>query len=204
MNHVRFHSWCPPEAAFEAGDEVGMYLQAELPMWIKDVGKYPDRRDFFEKEMYAILDAYGNHPSFILMCNGNENEGDFAVLEDLVKKAQKYDNRRLYSASTARTHTPSDQYYVSHVTSKGWITVYEGKPSTDWDRCKESDIDVPVIAHETGQRCMYPNFEEMKKSLAWCNMPFLASRSRNTSKLRASTTPVYFFISSKNRISMYR
>ena len=157
MNHVRFHSWCPPEAAFEAGDEVGMYLQAELPMWIKDVGKYPDRRDFFEKEMYAILDAYGNHPSFILMCNGNENEGDFAVLEDLVKKAQKYDNRRLYSASTARTHTPSDQYYVSHVTSKGWITVYEGKPSTDWDRCKESDIDVPVIAHETGQRCMYPN-----------------------------------------------
>ena len=53
MNHVRFHSWCPPEAA-EAGDEVGMYLQAELPMWIKDVGKYPDRRDFFEKEMYAI------------------------------------------------------------------------------------------------------------------------------------------------------
>lgn len=85
MNHVRFHSWCPPEAAFEAGDEVGMYLQAELPMWIKDVGKYPYRRDFFEKEMYAILDAYGNHPSFILMCNGNENEGDFAVLEDLVK-----------------------------------------------------------------------------------------------------------------------
>ena len=163
MNHVRFHSWCPPEAAFEDGDEVGMYLQAELPMWIKDVGKYPYRRDFFEKEMYAILDAYGNHPSFILMCNGNENEGDFAVLEDLVKKAQKYDNRRLYSASTARTHTPSDQYYVSHVTSKGWITVYEGKPSTDWDRCKESDIDVPVIAHETGQRCMYPNFEEIKK-----------------------------------------
>ncbi len=113
--------------------------------------------------MYAILDAYGNHPSFILMCNGNENEGDFAVLEDLVKKAQTYDNRRLYSASTARTHTASDQYYVSHVTSKGWITVYEGTPSTDWDRNKESDIDVPVIAHETGQRCMYPNFDEIRK-----------------------------------------
>lgn len=163
MNHVRFHSWCPPKAAFVAGDELGMYLQAELPMWIKDVGKYPARRDFFEKEMYAILDAYGNHPSFILMCNGNENEGDFAVLEDLVKKAQAYDNRRLYSASTARTHTASDEYYVSHVTAKGWITVYEGQPSTDWDRNKESDIDVPVIAHETGQRCMYPNFEEIKK-----------------------------------------
>ena len=163
MNHVRFHSWCPPEAAFVAGDELGMYLQAELPMWIKDVGKYPERRKFFEKEMFAILDAYGNHPSFIMFCNGNENEGDFAVLEDLIKKGRMYDDRRLYSASTARTHTASDQYYVSHVTSKGWITVYEGKPSTDWDRYKESDIDVPVIAHETGQRCMFPNFEEMKK-----------------------------------------
>lgn len=163
MNHVRFHSWCPPKAAFTAADELGLYLQAELPMWIKDVGQHPARRDFFEKEMYAILDEYGNHPSFILMCNGNENEGDFAVLEDLVKKAQAYDSRRLYSASTARTHTASDQYYVSHVTSKGWITTYEGKPSTDWDLCKQSDIDVPVIAHETGQRCMYPNFEEIKK-----------------------------------------
>lgn len=163
MNHIRFHSWCPPEAAFIAADELGIYLQAELPMWIKDVGQYPARRDFFEKEMYAILEEYGNHPSFILMCNGNENEGNFDVLEDLVKKAQKQDNRRLYSASTARTHTPSDQYYVSHVTKKGWITVYEGSPSTDWDRRKESDIDVPVIAHETGQRCMYPNFNEISK-----------------------------------------
>lgn len=163
MNHVRFHSWCPPEAAFCASDKLGLYIQAELPMWIKDVGKYPSRRDFFENEMYAILKEYGNHPSFILMCNGNENEGDFSVLEDLVKKAQVFDNRRLYSASTARTHVKSDQYYVSHVTSKGWITVYEGKPSTDWDRAVESDIDVPIIAHETGQRCMFPNFEEMKK-----------------------------------------
>lgn len=163
LNHIRFHSWCPPKAAFVAADEVGIYLQAELPMWIKDVGKYPARRDFFEKEMYAILEEYGNHPSFILMCNGNENEGNFDVLEDLVQKGQKHDNRRLYSASTARTHVKSDQYYTSHVTEKGGITVYEGKPSTMWDKRKESDIDVPVIAHESGQRCMFPNFNEMKK-----------------------------------------
>lgn len=110
-----------------------------------------------------MLAEYGNHPSFILMCNGNENEGDFNVLEDLVKKARNYDDRRLYSASTARAHTSSDQFYTSHVTSKGSITVYEGRPSTDWDRSKASGIDCPVIAHETGQRCMFPNFDEMKK-----------------------------------------
>lgn len=163
MNHVRFHSWCPPEAAFEAADEVGIYLQGELPMWIKDVGKYPARRDFFEKELYAVLEEYGNHPSFLLMCNGNENEGDFAVLEDLVQKGQRHDNRHLYSASTARTHVKSDEFYVSHVSPKGGITVYEGIPSTDWDKDATSDIDCPVIAHETGQRCMYPNFKEMSK-----------------------------------------
>lgn len=163
MNHIRFHSWCPPQAAFEAADELGMYLQVELPMWIKDVGQYPARREFFEKEMYAILDEYGNHPSFLLYCNGNENEGDFAVLEDLIKKGQAHDPRHLYSASTARTHVASDQYYASHVTDKGWITVYEGRPSTDWDRSSTSGIEVPVIAHETGQRCMYPDFREMAK-----------------------------------------
>lgn len=163
MNHVRFHSWCPPEAAFEVADEVDIYLQAELPMWIKDVGKYPARRDFFEKELYAVLEEYGNHPSFLLMCNGNENEGDFAVLEDLVQKGQRHDNRHLYSASTARTHVKSDEFYVLHVSPKGGITVYEGIPSTDWDKDATSDIDCPVIAHETGQRCMYPNFKEMSK-----------------------------------------
>ena len=163
LNHVRFHSWCPPEAAFAAADEVGIYIQAELPMWFKDAGQYPDRRQFFEKEMYSVLDNYGNHPSFILMCNGNELGGDFGVLEEFVKMAQAYDNRRLYSASTARKHVQSDQFYTSHVTEKGGITVYEGKPSTDWDRNKNSEIDVPVIAHEAGQRCMYPNFNEIGK-----------------------------------------
>ena len=81
----------------------------------------------------------------------------------MIQKARKHDDRHLYSASTARTHTASDQYYTSHLTPKGRITVYDGKPSTDWDRSKESDIDCPVIAHETGQRCMYPNFHEIKK-----------------------------------------
>ena len=66
MNHVRFHSWCPPKAAFDAADELGIYLQVELPMWIKDVGRYPARRDWFEREMHAVLREYGNHPSFIL------------------------------------------------------------------------------------------------------------------------------------------
>ena len=163
LNHARYHSWCPPEAAFIAADKVGIYLQVELPLWVRDIGQHPDRRQFFEDEMYAILNEYGNHPSFLLMCNGNELMGDYNVLEDLIKKGQAHDSRHLYSVATARKHTASDQFYTSHRTEKGLITVYEGQPSTMWDRNNESDIDVPVIAHEAGQRCMYPNFGEMKK-----------------------------------------
>lgn len=33
LNHLRFHSWCPPEAAFIAADEMGFYLQPEGSCW---------------------------------------------------------------------------------------------------------------------------------------------------------------------------
>ena len=34
LNHMRFHSWCPPEAAFEAADRLGIYIQAEANIWV--------------------------------------------------------------------------------------------------------------------------------------------------------------------------
>ncbi len=39
LNHFRFHSWCPPEAAFEAADRAGFLLHVELPVWSNRVGK---------------------------------------------------------------------------------------------------------------------------------------------------------------------
>ena len=32
LNHIRFHSWCPPEAAFAAADELGFYLSGGTRM----------------------------------------------------------------------------------------------------------------------------------------------------------------------------
>ena len=106
---------------------------------------------------------YGNHPSFVLYCNGNEITGNFDFIEELTADGRKLDTRHLYSGSTARTRVPSDQYYVSQQTNKGPVKVYEGRPSTDWERSKESDVDVPVISHESGQRCVYPDFREIGK-----------------------------------------
>ncbi len=163
MNHLRFHSWCPPEAAFRMADKHGIYFEVEMPMWGKDAEPDEARYNFFRREIKAILKEYGNHPSFVLYCNGNEITGNFDFIEELTAEGRKIDPRHLYSGSTARTRVKSDQYYVSQQTNKGPVKVYEGLPETDWDRNTESDVDVPVISHESGQRCVYPNFEEIKK-----------------------------------------
>lgn len=163
LNHVRFHSWCPPRAAFEMADRYGIYFEVEMPMWGKDAEPDEARYDFFRREMRAILKEYGNHPSFVLYCNGNEITGNFDYIEELTADGRKLDNRHLFSGSTARTRVPSDEYYVSQQTNKGPVKVYEGLPSTDWDRSSESDVDVPVISHESGQRCIYPDFREIEK-----------------------------------------
>ncbi|TJY68789.1 beta-glucuronidase [Sphingobacterium alkalisoli] len=163
LNHLRFHSWCPPKAAFRMADKYGIYFEVEMPMWGKDAEPDEARYDFFRREIKGILKEYGNHPSFILYCNGNEITGNFDFIEELTAEGREFDSRHLYSGSTARTRVKSDQYYVSQQTNKGPVKVYEGLPNTDWDRNTESDVDVPVISHESGQRCVYPNFEEIKK-----------------------------------------
>lgn len=163
LNHLRFHSWCPPKAAFRMADKHGIYFEVEMPMWGKDAEPDEDRYNFFRREIKAILKEYGNHPSFVLYCNGNEITGNFDFIEELTAEGRKLDSRHLFSGSTARTRVKSDQYYVSQQTNKGPVKVYEGLPNTDWDRSTESDVDVPVISHESGQRCVYPNFEEIKK-----------------------------------------
>ena len=83
FNFMRFHSWCPPEAAFAAGDEVGFMFQVELPLWTMDAphfGQDPTRDQFIADELKRILDTYGNHPSFALMAMGNESRGSLSTL----------------------------------------------------------------------------------------------------------------------------
>ncbi|MDU1890361.1 MAG: beta-glucuronidase [Dysgonomonas sp.] len=163
LNHLRFHSWCPPKAAFRMADKHGIYFEVEMPMWGKDAEQDEARYNFFRREMRAILKEYGNHPSFVLYCNGNEITGNFDFIEELTATGRELDNRHLFSGSTARTRVKSDQYYVSQQTNKGAVKVYEGLPYTDWDKNRESDVDVPVISHESGQRCVYPDFREIEK-----------------------------------------
>lgn len=102
INHVRFHSWCPPEACFEAADDLGIYLQPELPIW----GGFDEKDEwltsYLRDEGRKIIDAYGNHPSFVMMGLGNELWGSTEVMADYVADFRRHDDigsgaRRLYT-----------------------------------------------------------------------------------------------------------
>ena len=78
LNHVRFHSWCPPEAAFETADKMGVYLQVECSSWANSttrLGSGEPIDQYIWNESKRIVKAYGNHPSFVMLAYGNEPGG---------------------------------------------------------------------------------------------------------------------------------
>ncbi|MEG8947009.1 exo-beta-1,4-galactosidase [Rosettibacter firmus] len=169
LNHMRFHSWCPPEAAFQAADKLGFYLQVEGPSWANHgvtLGDGLPVDQYLFDEMNRIVDAYGNHPSFCMMAYGNEPAGKNQVkyLTEFVNYWKAKDNRRVYtSASIGRSWplVPESQFIVR--------SEPRGLP---WDKRPQSIFDyydriekytAPYVVHEMGQHCVFPNFKEIKK-----------------------------------------
>ncbi len=185
LNHARFHAWCPPRAAFEAADEMGIYLQVEAPIWMDTWMMRPNARPemdteghpqglgwndrgndaFTRAEIRRILDEYGNHPSFVLFCVGNElGSSNFDELGAWMAQAREYDPRHLYAASTARTITEHCQYNVHHHPPGLGPSRARVEPSMLWDyEAVYGRTPVPVIAHETGQVPVYPEWRDIRK-----------------------------------------
>ena len=175
LNHIRFHSWCPPKAAFTAADKIGIYLQVELPYWHTNIGESQVTTDFLYAEGDRIISEYGNHPSFCFFSMGNELSGDFTVLDELMMSFKNRDSRYLYT-STAFTFKydfnnwpeKNDDFWITQWTSKGWVRgqgVFDDYPvSFDMDYSAALDsLTVPVITHEIGQYSVFPNLKEIDK-----------------------------------------
>lgn len=175
LNHIRFHSWCPPEAAFSVADRMGLYLYVELPVWAFNVGKHPESATFIAKEADRILTEYGNHPSLCFISMGNELEGDFEWLGNLVTSLKQRDSRHLYTTTTytfQKGHglkpEPWDDFITTQYTESGWARCqgifdyiepnFSGNFSTAL-----KPMDKPVIAHEIGQYSVYPDLREINK-----------------------------------------
>jgi hypothetical protein len=174
LNLFRFHSYCPPEAAFVAADELGFYYQVET-CWANQSttigdGKPVDQWAYDETD--RILKAYGNHPSFVLMPYGNEPGGNKtgAYLAKWVDHFKAQDSRRLWTSGSGWPLIPENQFHVTPdpriqhwgAGLKSRINARHPETRTDYRDFIQGQK-VPVISHEIGEWCVYPNFDEMPK-----------------------------------------
>lgn len=102
MNHYRYHTCCPPEAAFIAADMLGIYMEPQLPFWgtITEEGEEnhnQEEQDFLVEEGFNMLKFFGNHPSYCMMSMGNELWGSKKILNDIIGGYKKFDSRHLYT-----------------------------------------------------------------------------------------------------------
>ena len=169
LNHVRYHSWCPPEAAFKAADLMGMYLQPEGPSWANHgtalgIGRNIDQ--YIYEETNRMMQQYGNYASYVMMAYGNEPRGkQVEYLTAFNNYWKQKDDRRLYTGASVGGSWP--------VIPNNEFMVRGGARDLDWkNRAPQSvadfsenikDFKVPFVSHETGQYCVFPNFDEIKK-----------------------------------------
>jgi hypothetical protein len=174
LNGIRFHSWCPSEAAFTAADEMGFYLQPECGMW-NSFDAEGKMLAVLNDETARLLKAYGNHPSLILLNATNEPAGHYRVQLPLWdKKWHNADSRRLYSDGTGRPAVPpagepyaADYIVTSSPAINGKVGALRARGPSGWfGRDYETSlqqINCPVIGHEVGQWCAYPDFSVIEK-----------------------------------------
>lgn len=159
LNHIRFHSWTPPRAAFTAADRLGFYLQIEMGAWT-GVGKGQPQDAWLYREAARVLKEYGNHPSFVLMAYGNEplpysaDADRDRWLSKWVDHWKAYDSRRLQTSAGFYPQLPENQFH---------ITLADRGPSRWPEKLLRTDSRVPILVHEMGQYCVYPDFREIPR-----------------------------------------
>jgi beta-galactosidase len=175
LNGMRFHSWCPPDAAFVAADELGFYFQPEGPFWDGfSPGSAMSKK--LDAETESMRKNYGNHPSFLLMSPSNESSGAYGPTW-AATNYQK-DPRRLYATSTgidAPTNLAEGVTYaiLAHTQKTftdpgagGQLRVSSNANAVWFGgdyRDSLTNVHIPVLAHELGQWCAYPDFDVIKE-----------------------------------------
>lgn len=184
VNCMRFHSHCPPEAAFIAADEMGMLMQPELSLW-NFTNAFETEKDClcYYAELRQILRMYANHPSFVMLTFGNElfaNEIGHENMRKLLRLARSIDSTRLYSDSSnchyglAGCENESD-FYTSNAFRgehlrgtfgdlEGYLNNKYPSAETNFDNTMEhlrTEYAKPVFSFEVGQFQMLPDFDEL-------------------------------------------
>ena len=184
VNCMRFHSHCPPEAAFAAADEMGMLMQPELSHWDPEHAfGSQEARDYYKTEFLVILSFLANHPSFVMLTFGNELHADaagHAFMNELLALGREKDGTRLYAngsnphygalgpdpASDFFTTTDIPGYHLRAISAdyRGWLN--QGGPDfrTDYQEGAEAiklQSGQPFWSFEVGQYEVLPDFDEI-------------------------------------------
>lgn len=169
LNHMRFHSFCPPEAAFVAADLVGFYLQPEGPSWPNHGPKLGNGQpidNYLMDETIALTKSYGNYASFCMLACGNEPSGRWvAWVSKFVDYWKATDARRVYTGASVGNSwqwQPHSQYHVK-AGARGLTWSKERPESLSDYRARIDTVKQPYVSHETGQWCVFPNFNEIRK-----------------------------------------
>lgn len=174
LNHLRFHSWCPPEAAFSAADQYGIYLQVELPNWTFEMGRKQAVDAFFLAEGKRILREYGHHPSFVLFSLGNELKGELSAMDKMIEEFRALAPDLLYTSTSYAFSPrglkpgPQDDFFITQRSASGWVRgqgfLNSTFPTTDSDYSEGlASVPIPLVTHEVGQYVVYPNLAELPK-----------------------------------------
>lgn len=221
FNHLRFHTCCPPDAAFTAADLLGIFMQPELPFWgtiyaPNEEGYNADEQEFLIEEGRRILREFGNHPSFVMMSLGNELWGSKEIMSRILAEYKEIDTSRLYTQGSNNFQfypclLPEDDFFsgvrLGHqrlirgsyaACDKPFGFVQTNAPNTaidydgiirsaasEDDGSSEDEIEIqfgtgvkkvkaasgeehfvpdkPIVTHEIGQYCSYPDYAEIPK-----------------------------------------
>ncbi len=184
INCMRFHSHCPPEAAFTAADQLGMLMQPELSHWNpRNAFESPFSRDYYFAEAQGIVRALANHPSFVMLTFGNElwagPEGH-EIMHELLHLLQAQDGTRLY-ADGSNVHygqigcDSESDFYASQkffkMDLRGTFANMEGFINHEYPSGTHNYnetmaelrkvYDKPVFSFEVGQFEVLPDFDEL-------------------------------------------
>ena len=184
VNCVRFHSHCPPEAAFTAADQIGMLMQPELSHWNpRDAFEADESWRYYRTELVQILDMLANHPSFVMLSLGNELHAGpkgHERMRMLLRLAQETDSTRLYADASNRHYgaigcdemsgfyTASDFYdwklRGASANRQGYINNHYPDAQTNYNAAMDhlrKEYAKPVFSFEVGQFEVLPDFDEL-------------------------------------------
>ncbi|MBQ8927412.1 MAG: beta-glucuronidase [Oscillospiraceae bacterium] len=222
INHYRFHTCTPPDAAFTAADLLGIYMEPELPFWGTlqapgEEGYSAEEQGYLIAEGRRILNTFSNHPSFTMFSLGNELWGNAERMGEILRYYKQKEKRILFTQGSNNFQfwpntLPEDDFfcgvrlsgdrlirgsYAACDQPYGHIQVQRPSTLHTYDEAirpgqtaqtdergaaeieiqygtgvKKVHVDhavqglvpqIPVVSHEVGQYCTYPDFREMEK-----------------------------------------